>query len=416
MAGIYNKDSSFFEITSDDIKIDKTKNFTTDLISLNVTERTNQLTQGTIQLYDPNQNYSKNLRLGMKLKISWGYKNRGVIANQLQDTYRRLDIFSENIERRGLEVIIDSPSGGGSNNGIITYNANFTSLGWRGDTNRRKFETGTRADLVHKILDELGVPSGNRDIRFGSARVKLTTNAPVIQNETNFAFLTRLATEDWRTVFDMHYDQKGQIWAIFLSPENIKRTTYQQNVLGIGGRKALFSYMGELNNVLSYTWKNNQGRSGTGAGVNIEIIDGVPTIQRFVVEDQIVETWKLKPEYIEAEMQRVGNQTGLAGQFETFENYANAQSFEEVQHFFDRQEVKTAPQGYGYEVNIETFGDPLLMPTNIAVFDGNFPAVIGSSQADWYVREVNHKISTNGYFSSVNVVDAFTLSPTGGVV
>jgi hypothetical protein len=415
MAGLSNKDSSFFEIRSPDVEIDEQVQ-TSDLISLSVNEQMGQLTQGTITLYDPNMIYARILRLGVRLRLAWGYKDMDADPKSLQASIQNLDEFSGAIERRGLEAFIEAPTGSGTDKGVITYNANFTALGLRGDDQVRVFDTGTYEDVIRAVLTELGVPTGNQDIRFALGKTQITTENAVRQEESNFAFLTRLASREWRAFFAMNYDPKGQIHAIFVDPQILGLSPYQNAVMGTFGRSNLLDYKGLVNNVINYSWKNNAGRAGTGDSVQVLFVDGRPTFTRYNAETQTVTTWQLRPERIEAELERKGNDTGIQGQTAMLTDVLGAQSFEEVQRFFEPIEQTTAPQGYGYEVKVRMFGNPMIMAGNLVKFGEGFPDVLGSAQTNWYIRNVAHTINQSGYFMDVDVVDAYTFSPTGTVL
>lgn len=416
MAGLSNKDSSFFEIVSPDVGLDD-KISTGDLISMTVNEKMSQLTQGTLSLHDPNHVYSRILRLGVKLRIAWGYKNADAHPRSLLAPIQNLDQFSESTERRGLEVLVESPSGGGSQTGVATYNCNFTSLGWRGDDEVRVFEEGTYADVVKTVLSELGVPPDQQIVRFSRGNTTIDETNSVRQWESNFAFLVRLASREWRAFFSMNYDQKGTLWARFVDPDLLPSTiAYQSAIMGVRGKSSILDYKGLVANVISYTWKNNAGKSGTGDGVNIVIVNGQPTFQRYNVETQTVVTWQLRPERIEAELGRKQNEAGVTGQITLVQDVLSASSFEEVQRFFEPIEQETAPQGYGYEVNLKMLGDPLFMAGNMVTFGEGFPDVLGNSQTNWYVESVSHTISQQGYMMDVHVADAYSFSPTGGLL
>lgn len=415
MAGLTNKDSSFFEIRSPDSSVDE-RLTTADFISLSVNEKMNQLTQGTLTLRDPNLVYARILRLGVRLRIVWGYRNRDESPRTELAPIQNDDEFTGSIERRGLEVMVEAPSGQGDGEGRRTYNCNFTALGLRGEDQVREFRSGTKASVVHEVLDELGVPRANRDVRFARGSEPVTDAQPVRQTESNFAFLTRLASREWRVMFAMNYDQKGAIHAIFVDPELLGKTSYAQEVLGARGRSNLLDYMGVVSNVINYSWKNNAGRSGTGDSVQIQIVDGQPTFQRYNVETQQVVTWRLQPELIDAELDRKRDEAGIAGVAGLTADILGAQSFEEVKRFFVPVEQSTAPQGYGYEVKARMFGNPMTMAGNLIEFGAGFPDVLGNDQTGWYAVGVGHRIDGTGYFMDVDVADAFTFSPTGRLI
>ncbi len=412
MAGLTNKDTSFFQIESPDLEID-TLIHTRDLISLSIVEQLYQMTQGTIKLRDPNHIYSRILRIGARLKLGWGYREWDAHPRALGAQVQNLDEFTGQIERRGLEVRIDSPSGDADQQGRVSYNCNFTAIQWRGDTNVRTFASGNRADVVHTVLDELGVSRTRRDVRFQRDAETLTSETAVRQTESNFAFLTRLASREWRTFFAMNYDQAGNLWAIFVDPDLIGVSAYQNAVMGTFGRSNLLDYQGNVSNVISYGWRNNAGRSGTGDSVQIAMVNGQPTFVRYNAETQQVVTWRLRSDLVEAELERAGT---LRNQAIITRDVLGARSFDEVKRFFEPIEHSTAPQGYGYEVDAKMLGNTMTMAGNLVEFGFGFPPVLGNPQTNWYARSVNHTITTEGYKMDVGVADAFSLSVTGTVL
>ena len=67
---------------------------------------------GSIVFNDPNHLYSRILRTGVSLNIVWGYAKRGADPSIPKNLFNS-DLFSDQIERRGLKVFVTSPGGGG---------------------------------------------------------------------------------------------------------------------------------------------------------------------------------------------------------------------------------------------------------------------------------------------------------------
>jgi hypothetical protein len=412
MAGLSNKDSSFFEISSPDIDIDETI-YTQDMMSLTVQEEMGKLTQGTFRLNDPNGIYARILRTGVRLFLAWGYKDIDAYPKADLVKVVNRDEFSGSIERRGIEVMVLQPSGSGEG-GKTVFNANFTSVGFRGDEYIRVFRSGNKRSVISTVLSELGISM--QDIRFQRMGELITPDTEIRQEESNFAFLTRLASREWRALFAINYTPAGNLTAVFIDPWLLDSSPFQSQVTGGIGRSNYFDYMGAVSNVISFKWSNNEGENAQGANVQMTIIDGKPTFVRYVVEDQTVITYRLVPERIRAEFERKGMDSGFVGQTKLLKEFLSVKDFESIKRFFDPIEQKTAPQGYGYQISIRQFGNPLTIAGNQAKFGNGFPDQLGNSQTKWYIRKVNHSINRTGYFQEIEIVDSLTFTPTGVVL
>jgi hypothetical protein len=416
MAGLNNHDSSFFQLFSPDSEVVDALN-QSYLISLTIKESMYQLPSGTISMNDPYGALAKAIRVGMKLRIGWGYKDMDSAPRSLEASLINIDEFSGAIERRGFEAIVESPSGSGGSNGIITYNCSFTSVGLRGgDDVLETFNSGTKADVVHTVLDRMGISRANRDVRFIRGSEAVNDKNPVVQEESNFSFLTRLASREWRTFFAVGYASNRKPWAMFVDPEIVGRSAYNNSVVGAFGQSTLFDYKGLVSNVISYSWRNNQGRAGTGDSVRIVIVDGVPTFTRYIAEQQTIVTWQLNQEAVEAAINDAQAQSGFAGAAAFTAELLKSKSFEEIKRFFTPVLSETAPQGYGYEIDMECLGNPMVTAGNLVKFSGAFPPMLGADNTNWYVKDVSHSITQRGYMMSVHVADAYSISPTGGVL
>jgi hypothetical protein len=413
MAGLSNKDSSFFEVVSPDRQVG-TQVLTQDLQQLTITEEINKITQGSISLLDPNGLYNTVLPLGTRLGIAWGYRNFDEAPRSVLTNIANPDLFTDSVERRGLEVLVMSPSGAGGADGSQTFSCNFQANTWRGADGIYTYSTGTYADVVREVLTRIGVPIQNQVVRFQLGNTQVSEDNPVLQQTSDFAFLSDKAAFEWRAIFNMAYDQKGNLHAMFIDPPLVRQAEMNQRVLGVFGRSNLFSYKGRQSNVIQYNWKNKQGESGVGDAVQVRYVNGQPTFFRYVAEEQKFFTYKLNTDAVAAERERVGAENGLAGETQWLLDYATAESFEEVKHFFDEVESGTAPQGYGYELNLRIFGNPMIMAGNVAEFEGAFPEVFrNTTDVTFYVNKVTHSISRQGYFQDIHIVDNFAFSPTG---
>ena len=134
MSNLFNHTGVWFDITSGDVHFETVAR--EDVISLEITEEMAKMQTGTLSLLDQNNVYSRIIRPGAKMNISWGMRNYGEQPKQ----------------RTNMEVMVLGPSGAGAANGQIVYNCSFQALGFRGDNSNQWYESGTRADIVSTDL------------------------------------------------------------------------------------------------------------------------------------------------------------------------------------------------------------------------------------------------------------------------
>jgi len=394
--GLWNHDGTFFDVTSKDVKLENVAN--EDIISLDITEEMAKMDSGTISFFDPNHIYSRLFRPGAILSISWGIKPSVGLP----------------VQRDKVDFMINSPSGGGDSSGRVVFNCSFMALGFRGDSSTRWYESGTKSDVISQVLTRLNVLPYNSEINFSRGKEKINGNK-IAQYESDFRFLVRMADE-WRCAFRIGKDKKGKTVACFIDYGNLATSVF---AFRIGGAySAHFEYGGVRTarplltgnaNVLSYNWKDNSMDSSTGQGARIVMIDGQPQIFRTIVENETVKTYRLVPERIEQELAR----KDLLQRTDLLTEYLSAKNFKDVERFFVEETTTTAPQGSGITVDIDAMGDPTLTAGLVATFGSGFPDRVGAKDRTWWIRKTNHKISINGYFSSVEVADAYSFSPTG---
>lgn len=408
MIGIQNKDSSFFQISSPDVdltEIDMSK----ETVSLSITERMGAMPQGTLKFLDPFHAFSRILRTGAELNISWGYKNFGKTIDS-KDALS-LDEITGDIERRGLKGFVSSPGGSGSSSGVIAYDCNFTSYGFRGDDKTETFDSGNRTGVISQAFNDLGILPSNQIIDFSIGREALNPRRSVRQDETTYLFLTRLARE-WRAVFTISFNNKGLAVGIFVDPEKLNTSNIPFRVNGQKGSAHELGYKGKVNNVKSYKWSSNESENGVGANVRLEIIDGQPVFRRFVAGEETVISYKLNTEKIKSAI-KDKEVDGIVAQTKFVRELLSTKTFDQIKHFFDAYESTTAPQGFGYRVTAETIGNPLYSPPNQIRLVNGFPDRLGSSQAIYYLNEVTHNIGKSGYNTTLQIVDVFAFSDIG---
>lgn len=407
--GIENKDSSFFTIESLDVELN-THDFERNLISLSITERTAGLTQGNLIFYDPEHWFSKILRTGVGLKISWGYKNRGVSPDSLIEKKLNLDEITGSLIRRGLQGFVSSPTGSGDNAGKVIYNCKFTAYGFRGPDQAKYYITGTKRTVIQEAFAELGITI----IEIGFAREKeaVTKDTAIRQDEPTFSFLNRLAKE-WRCLFHVGFNPTGQGVGIFVDANKIGEPQYSKLLLGASGTSNIIGYMGELNNVKSYKWSSSESESGIGSNVMMDIVDGQIIFRRFVAEEEQTITYRLNIKEIQKVYEKAGD---IQSQFKLMNELRNTKTFEQIEHFFTKVTQSTAPEGYGYKLSCEMIGNPLFAPPNQIVINNGFPARLGGKQSKWYIQNATHNIDKSGYNMTINIVDVFTQSPIGAPI
>ena len=408
--GLENKDSSFFQIESTDIILNET-DFNRNLISLTITENTGALPNGTLTFYDPDHSFSKILRTGVSLRIAWGYKNFLTTPSSLLANTLNFDEVTGPLVRRGFEGFVSSPTGSGGVDGVVKYNCNFTSWGFRGLDKVKKYTEGKKKDVISQAFDDIGISPIKRYIDFTLGDDPLTENTEVRQMETSFAFLKRKALE-WQATFHVSFSPLGESVGVFIDRNKIGSTMLPAWVLSAGGGSNAIDYKGKLNNVKSYKWSSSESENGSGDNVSIEFVDGQIQFRRYTATQESVITYRFNLEELQKDYETAALD-GLSQQYKLFKELYSAKDFESIKHYFIAEETTTAPDGYGYRINAEMIGNPLYIPGNrIQVLEG-FPSRIGGAQSIWYLNSVTHVINSSGYNMSIEVVDVFNLSPIG---
>jgi hypothetical protein len=297
MIKLVNKDMSFFEITSDDINL-KTTDFSKNTISLTITERMDGLPQGSISFYDPDYTIAKILRSWVKINIAWGYKNFVPDSDTALTHSINPDEITGDLIRRGLEVMISDPSGGGGNDGVIKYNCNFTSFQWRGSKASKKYESGNKTGVIIDAFTDLGVGS-KRYINFRRGNEFVNSDRAVFQDETTYAFLNRIARE-WGCIFSIGWTPEKEVIGIFIDPDKLGDENYPKWAFDAVGSSHLIGYKGRINNVKSYTWERSESEAGMGDMAIPMMVNGQIVYKRYLADQQKVSTWRLDPEKVSA--------------------------------------------------------------------------------------------------------------------
>lgn len=408
MIGITNHDASFFELTSTDVSVEA---FDPRRIqSLTITEQRDAMPQGSISFYDPENIASRVLRTGANIFVNWGYRQALLQTEIVVDQFN-VDEINGSLVRRGMQGFVSSPSGQGGQNGVITYNCNFTGYGFRGLDETRRYTSGTKFDVISAVFDRLGVSTTRRAINFRAAADVLSEERYVRQDETDFAFLSRLARE-YRALFAVGFAPDGETVAVFIDTDQVGDASMPGWIADARGTSHIIGYKGEVNNVISYRWISNESESGVGANTQIEFVNGEVVVRRFVAESETIVSYRLNPARIEAVLSEA-QESGITSLVNVTRDLLSANDFEQIQHFFDPYESTTAPQGFGYRITAEMIGNPLFMPPNQIVINNGFPDRLGGRDTRYYIDKVTHKLDQSGYKMTVEIIDAFGLSDIG---
>lgn len=409
MIGIINKDSSFFTVESPDVSL-KDRDFSKNLMSLNIKEEMSSLTQGTLTFYDFDDYFSRVLRIGVRLNISWGYRNYNVIPDSVIESQYNIDEISGDLIRRGYQGFISNPSGSGNSSGVKTYNCNFSAYGFRGEEYSHRYENGTKKTVVSEAFDNLGISATKRLIDFTLGNDKVTFDKYVRQDETTFAFLSKKALE-WGAIFHVAFTPAGETVGFFVDKNKMGTKILPKWTLGAGGDSHILGYNGEINNVISYKFTQSGSESGAGDNVRLDIKDGQIIFRRYVAEQKSIITYRLDYEKVQKEFNDVDSTQQQ--QLIKFQEFMSTKTFAEIKHFFTPVEQQTAPSGYGYRINCEMIGNPLFIPGTIIKINNGFPDFLCDDESIWYLNSVNHRIDSSGYNMSIEVIDVFNLSPIG---
>jgi len=407
MINLINQDHSFFNITSKDVDMTVLNE---DIISFTYEEEMSRYNTGSISLYDEGHKYSKILRLGARLDISFGYlKKDDSIKNVLTKTLNPRELHG-GTARTGIKGIIQSPNGSGSNTGVVTYNCNFFGNEYLQGKEYRIYVGITRGHLVRLLLTEIGAVDVM--VNFTRQNEVLNEDTQVIQRETHYRLLLRFARE-WRAIFRISYNSKGKLTAIFVSPSALPNVGIPILMSGaIGGDTILLDYKGSINNVIEYTWANKAGEGGQGDNVRIVTgADGNPTFLRYVTSGDSVRVYKLNENRIKNKLRGAKN---FQERNKLIKEWVSAEDFAQVKWAFDPIDQSTAPQGLGYTMDAKMLGNPLMSAPLKVLFTETFPVWFSPKNDNthvvkYYARKVTHTIDRSGYKMNLGIMDAFTM-------
>lgn len=412
MIGIYNKDTSFFEVKNITKPGDKTVINNEDVISMSVTEEMGKMITGTITLNDPTHVYSRLLREGLKLAISWGYYDPDLSPFSLLQLKNNATEFSNLVARRTVIARIYSPSGGGGQDGRVTFNCQFQSGTEYGiNTKKRVFQAGTKASIVQQILlTDMQILPLLQFVDFARGTEIVTPNTAIrMDNESPFSFLVRYARE-WGAVFRIAFTPEGLPAAMFVDASKVTKTKFNNLVVGGVGDSNLFEWKGGVRNTLKYTWRKNDAG---GDSVSVNYVNGKPEYTFKKAEDEKVTYWKLDFDAVKRYYKDRKQSIPQLAEF-TKKMLATDDFNDFVKRkFFVPATSTTAPQGAGYQLQVSTLGNPLHTAGNKASFGEGFPDMFKRTNASpitFWIRKVTHNINKEAYMSELEIVDGYTIS------
>lgn len=377
---IKNFDEFYWELTSDDADIEVIAS--DKIISASVTEEIGAMDVCNITMIDQNCVYSRIFRNGSSFKFGWG----GLLDR-----------------RSPIDFLVNSPSGNGDANGLVTYSMRGQALGDM-VVNRKYYNSGTKESVVKTVLGRMGI--ADVEIDFDRMNEAVNNDTKIAQYENDFRFLARMADE-WRCAFKIGMTKSKERCAVFCEPSKLPSKQFTQKIVY---DTLTFEYGGGLANVINYSWQDNSMDSSCGTNVQIRNINGQMQFYRYIAESETVVTYRLNEDAIRAEYDA---QSDMRSKLAFTQEVLKAKDFKEVERFFVEDTVTTAPQGSGITVKIHMFGDPNVTAGSVASFGVGFPDRIGADDRVWYVKSVTHTMGINGYFCDVEVQDAYAFSPTG---
>ena len=430
--GFQNYDSSFFQIKVEGLPETSklNKDISDKIISLEIVEEMGKVITGNIQLLDEDLSSGDilqytNVLKGKWLAIKWGYSNMDLSGNQL---FRKMEnpkeLWSKTLVNRYVNARIKNPSGGGDENGVFTFNCAFMGNEYFDKTTpRKRFTSGTKAELVKQVFKDMGIDSSYVNFRRGNE--KLSKDTAVTQGESNFRFLSRYATE-WRAMFRIAttnkktsvlngVDQYAPVGLFCDYDDDASVRAFLYETLGTEGESSSFDYkMVGSPNVKSYTWQYHQGENGSGD--NVRVVKEGNQLQFYFqkADTEKVTYYKLNTKRMQSELSKQGN---IANQAEWL-----TRMFKEAEGgmenltkgpnpYFMPCDSSTAPQGMGLSATLEVIGNPLFTCPARAKFGVGFPDFFHIKDGlTFYQTRVSHKINRSGYTCTIQVADAYTTS------
>ena len=437
-----DKDNSFFRIETPDDPTTAASIKNQHVLGLTVVEEESAIPTGTVRLMDPEGTYSKVLRRGQQFKVFWGYKRSGVDPLAIAG----FDFFGQAVDRRGFNAFVQDVSGEADDKGVQTVDVSFLARDFKGFDESKIYNGPTKGDVIRAVFAEINVLVTHIDFPNMSDQIIPDGER---RDETQFRYLARKSME-WKAIFRIGYTKEGTLAGIFISADKLEQSTVAQEITG-GGTVALKYASGADGNVISYRWQNVEGENGVGDNVQMQWVNGGWQFVHQKADTEDVTIWRLNEDRIAAEM---GTSDHLEDAFNYFMNVLKANKFSDdaIKRLFDPVQTTTAPNGFGYTVNVKMFGTPFATPPAVVNFIAGFPPCLmraGEDSIDvpgggvgqqalgglasnalsalgwnaapsmaaqakktanvFYVRKVTHTLGVEGYFCDVEVVDSFIM-------
>ena len=414
MIGIYNHDSSFFNI--DTVPPSKIKEgFNDRIMSFSITEEMQTIFNGSLQLYDPYFSaIDKVLRMGKQITIEWGYKKPDTSLLALFSRKSNPTEIIGPFSRGGLKAYVQNVSGGGSSSGEVTYSCNFFGSTWNTGGNRMAYQTGTKSTMIRTVLARMQILPQNMYVNFKNGNDILTTKNQLLQCESDFAFLRRMAMYH-NTQFSIAHGKAG-VYALF-ADWNTPDTQNFAGMVGNGvGSSITLDYKDGSPNVESYSFQQSAGDQ-CGDNAQIMMINGQCVVKRFKANEGKVTDYKLNMDKIQKDVRAKNAKGGLQAFVAGLMADDSIESLFK-KGYFTMGTSTTAPQGYGWQIKVRMLGNALVTAPMKVFFGKGFPSIIsggglsGGRPTNFWVRAVTHTVDQNGYKMDLDIVDSLTL--TGG--
>ena len=418
MIGLDNRDGSFFSVVPEGIGEVKRTNFPKSLLSdlnqrvesFEINEEMGKLASGSITFTDDDEhNISFLLKMGTRVKISWGYKKWDTSVSGIVGQTKG-DMMIAGLPVRVMYGMVRSPNGSSGADGHTTYSCEFfQTFPYYGANSQkiRRYQTKMNKGLVVKTaMQDLGIDITNQVIAFRRQNEFTEVGGCLQDYETPFKFLVRLSME-WRAIFRVAFTTAGMPIGIFIDPG----TEIPAAITKITGAIGLYNEFRRKTvpnpNVKSYTWNLNTGGSG-GDSVRIVYVNGKPEFWRLHAATETVQFYKLNTNLMRTQMAK----SNPKAQLELYKQWMGEQDMQSLidQKYYIPVNETTAPQGVGLTMSCQCLGNPLMTAPNKVVFKGSFPDYFLNPKFFFYLNKVTHKISRSGYDVSANIVDAFTIS------
>ena len=415
MISLKNMDSSFFQVIPPEDAFQPMDWMTKKVISFSIKEQMYGMMSGTLSLMDDDMHaLAFALRPGRMLDISWGYSRTDLTGESTvvalsKNPGQMINPAGAFVARRARAVVRGAIGGSCDDKGNVVYNCPFVAFGLLPIDMQMSinysFPGCLKSTVVMGEMTMLGI--SQMFIRF---RRGFEPYSGIRDNMSSFGYLVQCARE-WRAMFRIGFNAAGIPIGLFCDfDDDVMIQSFLTSTTGAFGNSGLFEWKQGIANVKSYTWGLNSAEGG-GDSVRIIYQNGMPIFVRTVATPESVVVYKLDAGMVAAQFSGLS----LADQFKKLQELMTISTMDELiqRKFFVPYTETTAPQGMGFEINIETVGNPLYTPPARVMFGAGFPDVL-KSRLVFYMTEVEHKIDNKGYTNSIKVVDTFSL--TGGTM